>query len=91
MLWQHYVFRRGPDVHTTWDLLFEGRPMRLLYIAGNGFDVRAQTVMRAFVENLRESRHCVARATLLLVGFTGYELTDDLRTQTQENGKALDI
>lgn|ERR1035437_786504 len=89
MLWQQYVFRRGPDVHTTWDLLFERRSMRLLYIAGNGFDVRAQTVMKAFVENLRESRHAVAQATLLLVGFTGYELSDDLQKQTQENGTAL--
>ncbi len=89
MLWKHYVFRRGPDVHTTWDLLFERRPMRLLYIAGDGFDVRAQTVMKAFVENLRESRPRVEKATLLKVGLTGYELPEELRAQTEENGRAL--
>jgi len=53
MLWQHYVFRRGLDVHTMWDQLFEKRPIRLLFITGRGFDVRARVVMRAFVENVR--------------------------------------
>lgn len=63
--------------------------MRLLYVAGNGFDVRAQTVMKEFVENLRESRPRIAKATLLLVGLTGYELPEELRAQTEENGRAL--
>jgi hypothetical protein len=89
MLWQHYVFRRGPDVHNNWDLLFENRPIKLLYIAGAGFDVRAQSIMKAFVENFRQGRRSTARANLLLVGFTGYELSDELKTQTVENGKAL--
>lgn len=89
MLWKHYVFRRGPDVHTTWDLMFERRPMRLLYIVGKGFDLRAQTVMRAFVENLRESRPRIERARLLRVELAGYELEKELRTQTEENGRAL--
>ena len=89
MLWQHYVFRRGQDVHPTWDLLFDRRPIRLLYIAGSGFDVRAQAVMKAFVENLRESRHVVEEAHLLLIGFTGYQLSEELQKQTAENALAL--
>jgi hypothetical protein len=89
MLWRHYVFRRGADVHTTWDLLFERRPMRLLYIAGNGFDVRAQTVMKAFVKNLHESKPRIEKATLLSVALSGYELSEELRAQTEENGRAL--
>jgi hypothetical protein len=89
MLWQHYVFRRGQEIHPTWDLLFEHRPTRLLYIAGLGFDVRAQAVMRAFVENLREARPVIEQANLLLVGFTGYELSNELREQTDENGRVL--
>lgn len=89
MLWQHYVFRRGQEVHPTWDLLFARRPMKLLYIAGSGFDVRARMVMKTFVDNLRESRHVVEEANLLLIGFTGYQLSDELRDQTQENATAL--
>jgi hypothetical protein len=89
MLWRHYVFRRGPDVHMTWDLMFERRPMRLLYIVGKGFDLRAQTVMRALVENLRESRPRIERARLLGVSLTGYELAEELRAQTENNGRAL--
>jgi len=49
MLWQHYVLRRGQEVHPTWDLLFRSRALKLLYIAGSGFDLRAQTVMKEFV------------------------------------------
>jgi hypothetical protein len=60
-----------------------------LYIAGSGFDLRAQTVMKEFVENLRESRHAIEQAKLLLVGFTGYQLSQDLRDQTEENARAL--
>ena len=89
MLWQHYVFRRGTDVHTTWDLLFDSRPIRLLYIAGCGFDVRAQTVMKGFVGNIRDSHHDIQEATLLLVDFSGYELTEDLCTQTLKNNAVL--
>ena len=46
MLWDHYVFRRGDAVHELWDSLLKDRPVELLYIAGHGFDVRAQAVMR---------------------------------------------
>lgn len=89
MLWQHNVFRRGLDVHTMWDELFDERPIRLLYIAGSGFDMRAQAVMNALVQNLRESRHVVEKAELLLVGFTGYQLSDELNQQTRENAQIL--
>ena len=89
MLWKHYVFRRGRRVHDLWESLFDSRSARILYVAGSGFDVRAQTVLRAFVENLRESGRSVSSATLLLIEFTGYELAEDLRSETEENGKRL--
>lgn len=89
MLWQHYVFRRGREVHPTWEMLFEGRKVRLLYIAGCGFDVRAQTVMKEFVQGLRESGAQIEDARLLLVGFTGYQLDDALRDQTNINEAEL--
>jgi len=89
MLWQYYVFRRGQDIHSTWDLLFANRPLRLLYIAGSGFDVRTQKVLKALVGHLREERPVIEQAKLMLVGFTGYELSEELHSQTAENAKVL--
>jgi hypothetical protein len=45
--------------------------------------------MNAFVENMRESRHVVSEAKHLLVSFTGYELSQELRDHTEENAKVL--
>ena len=90
MLWNPYVFRRGNDVHELWDSLFDKRPIRLLYIAGRGFDVRAQTVMREFVSNLTESGRMVEKAQLILIGFSGYELDKEIRELTEENAAALE-
>lgn len=89
MLWRQYVFRRGREVHKTWDQLFSKRQIRLLFIAGRGFDLRAQKVLRALVDNIRESRHAIHEAKLLLVSFTGYELSDELRQRTEENAATL--
>lgn len=89
MLWRQYVFRRGQEVFSTWDRLFEHRPIRLLFISGRGFDLRAQVVMNAFIENVRESRHHIEEAKLLLVGFTGYQLSQELKDRTEENAKVL--
>lgn len=89
-LWQHYVFERGQGLYNTWDLLFESRPIRLLYIAGRGFDVRAQYVMQAFADNIRQSRPFVEKAELLLVGFSRYEMSDDLKDETERNANALE-
>jgi hypothetical protein len=89
MLWKHYVFRRGQQLHAMWDLLFQSRPMKLLYITGRGFDVRAKTVMNAFVENLRESRHRVESAKLVLVGFSGYQMSEELIELTEENARII--
>lgn len=47
----HYVFRRGKGVHELWDRMHHKRKLRLLYIAGRGFDVRAQAVMKQYVAN----------------------------------------
>src|SRR5438445_631835 len=60
MLWKHYVYRRGESVHELWEPLFKRRPMRLLYIAGKGFDVRAQIVMRECVASIQASGQTVA-------------------------------
>lgn len=90
MLWDHYVFRRGDGVHELWDDLLKNRPVQLLYIAGRGFDVRAQSVMREFVAGQRGAGRQTVSAKLLLLGFDGYELDDDIETLTQENAAALE-
>lgn len=89
MLWDHYVFRRGDGVHELWDDLLKDRPVKLLYIAGRGFDVRAQSVMREFVAGQQGAGRKTVSAKLLLLGFQGYELDDDIETLTQENAAAL--
>lgn len=89
MLWDHYVFRRGDGVHELWDDLLKDRPVKLLYIAGRGFDVRAQSVMREFVTGQQGAGRNTVSAKLLLLGFQGYELDDDIETLTQENAAAL--
>jgi hypothetical protein len=89
MLWQHYVFRRGGEIYPTWETYFDRRKIRLLYIAGCGFDVRTQKVMREFVRSLRESSAEVETARLLLVRFSGYRLDDALQDQTRSNEEAL--
>lgn len=89
MLWQHYVFRRGNGVYDLWDRLFENRPVRLLYIAGRGFDTRVLVVMKQFLRNLRSSGCRIEKAELVLISFTGYHLSDHLRIQTEANAQAL--
>lgn len=89
MLWDQYVFRRGSDANELWDRLFENRKMRLLYIAGSGFDVRAQIVMRECVNSIRDSGAVVEEAKLVLVEFTNYRLDDELQELTTQNGEAL--
>lgn len=69
MLWDHYVFRRGDGVHELWDDLLRNRPVKLLYIAGRGFDVRAQSVMREFVAGKQGAGRNTVSAKLLLLGF----------------------
>jgi hypothetical protein len=73
-----------------WDSLFDNRSIRLLYIVGRGFDTRAQTVMAEFVRNLRMAEPLVEKADLLLLGFHGYQLSDELREQTALNAGALE-
>ena len=90
MLWDHYVFRRGNAVHDLWEDLMKDRPVDLLYIAGRGFDVRAQTVMREFVSGQRGSGRKTSSAKLLLLGFEGYELDDSIVKLTEENAAALE-
>ncbi|HKT26799.1 hypothetical protein [Dyella sp.] len=89
MLWDQYVFRRGPDANELWDRLFERRKMRLLYIAGSGFDVRAQTAMRECVGSIRESGGVVDEAKLVLIEFANYRLDDALQELTKQNRQGL--
>jgi hypothetical protein len=90
MLWDHYVFRRGNAVHELWDSLLKSRPVDLLYIAGRGFDVRAQTVMREFVAGQQGTGRKTVSAKLLLLGFHGYELDEGIQQLTGQNAAALE-
>jgi hypothetical protein len=94
-LWNRYVFCRGAETQDMWDQMFqqrrvEGRAVRLLYVRGRGFDVRAQAVMNRFVGSLSGAGCTIAKAELLLVGFSGYLLSDELQRQTEENAAALE-
>jgi hypothetical protein len=66
-----------------------GKSLRLLYVAGRGFDVRTNIVSSKFVERLVASGCEIAEAKLLLVGFSGYQLAPELQEQTNENAAAL--
>lgn len=85
MLWKHYVFRRGAMVHELWDRFFRERPLKLLYIAGRGFDSRAQTTVSQFVAGVMSANKEICRADLLLVGFSRYELSNELKGATEAN------
>jgi hypothetical protein len=89
MLWKQYVFRRGGEVHELWEDLFRRKSVRLLYIAGRGFDLRAQAVMRSFVDSCGSAAHDVTSANLLMVDFAGYELSAELNEITNENAAEL--
>ena len=90
MLWDQYVFRRGDEVSELWEDLFQGREMRVLYITGRGFDSRAPLVLRKLLSHLDPQRSNISMATLLLVSFSGYELTEELRLETDVNGRELE-
>jgi hypothetical protein len=94
-LWDRYVFCRGAETEDMWDQMFqqrrvEGRPVRLLYVGGRGFDVRAQAVMNRFVGSLSGAGCSIDKAELLLVGFSGYQLSEELQQQTEDNAAALE-
>lgn len=90
MLWDRYVFRCGNDIHELWDDLFSDRPLRLLYIAGRGFDVRAQSVMSELAENLRTPGRKIDKADLIFIEFSDYELEGDIKELTEQNAAALE-
>lgn len=89
MLWDQYVFRRGSDANDLWDGLFENRSLKILYIAGSGFDVRAQTVMRECIDSILTSNAKVEDAKLALIDFKSYRLDDALEQLTKQNGEGL--
>jgi len=90
MLWERYIFRRGPEVHELWEDMFQSDPIKLLYISGRGFDVRAQATTRALVAALRPRQRHILGAEMLLVSFPGYELSDELRNETARNAEAIE-
>ncbi len=89
MLWQTYVFSPGDEVHELWDELFNSRSVRLLYITGRGFDLRAQKVMRSFVDACASAAETIESASLLLVDFAGYQLSSELQELTIANATEL--
>ncbi len=94
MLWEQYVFQRGTKVQDLWERMYRDRrdtkkPVRILYIAGRGFDVRANTVLEKYVESVLESGCQIEKAELVLVGFSNYQLSQELQQQTNENAVSL--
>ena len=94
MLWQHHVYRRGADAQDMWERMYSARavankPVRLLYVAGRGFDTRAQLAMDRYLESLRSTGCLVQTAELLLIGFADYQLNDELAEETERNAAAL--
>jgi hypothetical protein len=89
MLWDQYVFRRGPDANDLWEQMFDNRPVRLLYIGGSGFDVRAQFVMRECIGSILESNARVESANLALISFSNYSLDEELQELTEQNAQEL--
>jgi len=90
MLWQHYVYRHGVAAQDMWERMYaergaSGKPVRLLYIAGRGFDIRAQLAMDHFVESIRSTACCMQAAELLLIGFGDYQLSEELQAETARN------
>lgn len=90
MLWDQYVFRRGPEVHELWDSLYDKRELKILYITGRGFDIRAQSVMRDCIAGIQQADTTVVSAHMLLVGFEEYRLDENLQRLTDENAKSLE-
>lgn len=93
MIWDNYVFRRGVEVEELWDQMYaagpSSTPRRILYVAGRGFDVRAPAVMSKYIARLQDSGCVVEDAALLLIGFSGYELSPELHELTEENAAAM--
>lgn len=89
MLWDKYIFRRGSQVQELWEEMFANRSARVLYIAGCGFDVRVTAVLQEFLECKGAAGICFESATLALIEFSGYELDDELKSQTVDNSQRL--
>lgn len=89
LLWDSYVFRRGAAVAELWDNLFAKRRSKLLYIVGRGFDVRALEVLRGFIDCCEAGKYAFDNANLLLVGFSRYEMSEELIQLTEENAAKL--
>lgn len=90
MLWDRYVFRQGNAVDELWDRMFSDSKVKILYLAGNGFDVRCRMMMERFVTGLESAGVEVESAKLVLIGLADYELDSDMKALTAENKAALE-
>lgn len=93
MIWKDYVFRRGIEVEELWDQMYEqrageARPVNLLYVAGKGFDPRANRVIATYVERLLASDAEIS-GKLLLIEFPDHRLSSDLQDITTSNEAAI--
>lgn len=89
MLWDAYVFRRGLDVVALWDDLFRERTAKLLFITGSGFDARVAGVLQRFTDASQAGGYKLRDSRLLLIEFSGYDLSQELKDLTQTNRAAL--
>lgn len=88
-LWERYVLRRGNDVEPLWQRVFAGKPRRILYIAGIGFDprtIRGPQLLRSVIEH---DEIQVAELQVWLVGFGDYALPKELVQLTIDNEAEL--
>lgn len=91
MLWNQYVFRKGTaSVQQLWDKFFDNRSIRMLYIAGGGFDVRAQRSIAELVSSVKDFGNRLDYAQLILIDLSDYELAAELVTLTENNIQQLE-
>lgn len=85
MLWNHYVYRQGDNVDDLWDQMYRSTSIRLLYIAGGGFDDRVRIVLKRFIDHLGDGGIEIDSAQLVIVKFTNFELGTELSKRTDKN------
>ncbi len=94
MIWDKYVFCRGVEVEELWDQIYADRKssntsVKLLYVAGRGFDIRGNEVVSKFVDRLQASGCTIESAHLVKFGFSGYSLSEELIAQTEKNSAEI--
>ncbi len=95
MIWENYVFRRGVEVEDLWTICMQ--IAKRITVQCDSCILRAvvsicerTNVISSYVERLNASGCKVDQATLLLVGFGGYQLSGELEALTNENASILE-